>query len=195
MKLVFATNNNHKIVEVQQLLKKKFELSHLNDIGCYDDLAETGNTLEANARQKAEYVHRKYKVDCFADDTGLEIKALNEMPGVYSARYAGEAKNADENIKKVLNEMKNITHRSARFRTVVSLFINGKEYLFEGAVNGIILNETKGKDGFGYDPIFQPRGFTKSFAEMPLEEKNKISHRAIAINKLVEFLNGLKISS
>ena len=143
MKLVFATNNKHKIVEVQSLLKKNVELLSLEDIGCTEELEETGNTLEANARQKTEYVHKKYQVNCFADDTGLEIEALNGRPGVCSARYAGEKKNAMENIEKVLNEMQSISNRKGRFRAIISLFIDSKEYLFEGTVNGIILNEPR----------------------------------------------------
>ena len=192
MKLVFATNNKHKIVEVQELLKKDFRILNLNDIGYNEELEETGNTLEANAKQKAEYIYKKYKVDCFADDTGLEIDALNGLPGVYSARYAGEEKIPEKNIEKVLREMKEIKNRNARFRTVVSLFLSRKEYVFEGIVNGIILKEPKGKGGFGYDPVFQPEGFQKSFGEISLYEKNKISHRAIAVKKLADFLNTLK---
>jgi len=191
MELVFATNNKHKIEEVQHLLKKIL-LRSLTDIGCFDDLPETGNTLEENAFQKASYVNNKFKIDCFADDTGLEIKALGGNPGVYSARYAGEEKSAEKNIEKVLSEMKNKMDKSCKFISFISLIINNKNYLFKGEVNGIILNDSRGKSGFGYDPIFMPEGFTKSFAEMTLEEKNKISHRAVAIKKLVEFLNTLK---
>lgn len=192
MKLVFATNNLNKIKEVRQLLKNNFELLNLEDIGCREELPETGNTLEENATQKAKYVFEKYKVDCFADDTGLEIDALNGRPGVFSARYAGEEKNAEKNIEKVLIEMKNYKNRSAYFKTVISLITKDKIYSFEGKINGLISFEKRGTSGFGYDPIFIPDGGKKSFAEMTLEEKNKISHRAIAIQKLVSFLNSLR---
>jgi XTP/dITP diphosphohydrolase len=189
MELVFATNNLHKIKEAQGLLKNNFKLVSLKDIGCMEELPETGNTLEENAKQKARYIWSKYKVNCFADDTGLEINALNGRPGVFSARYAGEEKNAENNIDKVLNEMLKIQNRGAFFKTIISLIINEKEYLFEGIVNGEITTQPIGSFGFGYDPIFIPEGQTKSFAEMTLEEKNKISHRAIAIKRLAEFLN------
>ncbi len=199
MKLVFATNNKHKIEEVQHLLKGNFKLLSLQDINCNEELDETGNTLEANATQKARYIHEKYKVNCFADDTGLEIDALNGKPGVYSARYAGEERSAEKNIEKVLAEMKGIENRNAKFKTTISLIINNKENLFEGIINGHISTENQGNNGFGYDPIFiphpqplSPRRGERSFAEMSMEEKNKISHRGIAVNKLVEFLNKLK---
>ena len=192
MNLVFATNNQHKIEEVNHLLKNKFRLLSLNDISCNEEIPETGKTLKENASQKATYIHNKFSVDCFADDTGLEIEALNEKPGVFSARYAGEEKNSEKNIEKVLLEMKDIKNRKARFKTIICLIINNKEHLFEGIINGTIAKEKRGEKGFGYDPIFIPNGFDKSFAEMPLEEKNKISHRAIAIGKLAAFLNGLK---
>jgi XTP/dITP diphosphohydrolase len=192
MELVFATNNKHKIEEVQHLLKDNFKLRSLQDINCTEELPETGDTLESNALQKARYVHQQFGVNCFADDTGLEIEALNGRPGVYSARYAGEKKSAEKNIEKVLSEMKNVHHRSAYFKTIISLIINDKEYLFKGKVNGEISTDLKGKKGFGYDPIFIPNGYNKSFAEMSLEEKNKISHRAVAVKKLAEFLNNLK---
>jgi len=191
MEIVFASNNSHKIEEVQYLLKKDFHLLSLKDIGCNEELQETGNTLEANARQKAKYVHDKYKVDCFSDDTGLEIEALNGRPGVFSARYAGEEKSSEKNIEKVLEEMKNIINRNACFIAIISLIIRNKEYLFEGKVYGMISTKKNGDNGFGYDPIFIPNGHSKSFAEMPNEEKNKISHRAIAVKKLAEFLNSL----
>jgi len=191
MELVFATNNKHKIEEVQQLLPTGISLLSLQDIGCTEELPETGNTLESNARQKASYVHKKFGVDCFADDTGLEIEALDGRPGVNSARYAGEEKSAKKNIEKVLEELKDIQNRNATFKTTISLIINNKEFLFEGKVKGKISAELKGRNGFGYDPVFIPKGHTTSFAEMPLEEKNKISHRAIAVGKLVQFLNEL----
>ena len=189
MQLAFATNNKHKIEEVQQLLKNNLHLLSLQDIGCDEELSETGKTLEENAKQKARYVYKKYKIDCFADDTGLEIEALNGNPGVYSARYAGEGKNTEKNIIKVLEKMKITKNRNAIFKSVISLITNNKEYLFEGVINGIILHEPRGKDGFGYDPIFQPKGFEKTFAEMSMKEKNKISHRAIAVKNLAGFLN------
>lgn len=192
MKLVFATNNKHKIEEVKHLTQTDFKLLRLQDIDCNEELLETGNTLEENALQKAKYVHEKYKMDCFADDTGLEIEALNGKPGVYSARYAGKECSAEKNIEKVLNEMLGIKNRNASFRAIIVLIIHNKEYLFEGKIDGIILNETRGKYGFGYDPIFQPKGYMKTFAEMTKEEKSKISHRAIAIKKLAAFLTNLK---
>jgi len=192
MKLVFATNNKHKIEEVQHLLQNDFNLLRLQDINCNEELPETGNTIEENALQKAKYVHQKFNWDCFADDTGLEIEALNGKPGVYSARYAGEECSAEKNIEKVLNEMKNNHNRNASFKAVIALIINSKEYLFEGKVNGIISREPRGNYGFGYDPVFQPNGFEKTFAEMPFAEKNNISHRSIAVKKLVGFLSNLK---
>lgn len=191
MELVFATNNKHKIEEVAHLLRG-FHLLSLKDINFREELAETGITLEANARQKATYVYEKFGLSCFADDTGLEIEALNGKPGVYSARYAGEEKSAKKNIKKVLKELQGVDNRKANFSTVIYLIINNKHYSFEGKVSGIISTGLKGNKGFGYDPIFIPNGYDKSFAEMPLEEKNKISHRAIAVKKLTEFLNAYK---
>jgi XTP/dITP diphosphohydrolase len=188
MKLVFATNNQNKLRELQQLLGKKIELLSLADINCEEEIPEEYDTLEDNAKQKAEYIYKKYNVNCFADDTGLEISALNGEPGVYSARYAGESKDAKANMKKVLQKLEGVTNRSARFRTVISLYLNDKEYQFEGIVNGDILEYERGKDGFGYDPIFEPLGYSISFAEMEMSEKNKISHRGLAVQKLVEFL-------
>ena len=192
MKLVFATNNKHKIEEVQNLLKNDFQILGLEDIGCDEELAETGNTLEENAFQKAKYVFDKYDVNCFADDTGLEIETLNGKPGVYSARYAGEEKNAEKNIEKVLKELTEKQNRNAYFKSIISLIIKEQHYSFEGIVNGKISTKKIGNSGFGYDPIFIPDGFEKSFAQMTLEEKNKISHRAIAVKKLVVFLNSIK---
>lgn len=188
MKLVFATNNKHKLEEISRLLEGKQEIVSLGEIGCHDDIPEDHDTLEENALQKARYIKEHYGFDCFADDTGLEIAALNNRPGVYSARYAGPAKDSAENMKKVLGEMRGITERKACFRTVIALILNGKEYLFEGRVDGNILTEKQGEAGFGYDPIFQPEGFTTSFAEMPMDKKNEISHRGRAILKLIEFL-------
>ncbi|MFH1004864.1 MAG: non-canonical purine NTP diphosphatase [Bacteroidota bacterium] len=189
MKLIFATNNNHKLKEIQHLLKNNISLLSLSDIGFNEELFETGNSLEENAIQKAQYIYKKYKIDCFADDTGLEIDALEGKPGILSARYAGEKKSAEDNIKKVLFEMNKKKNRNCKFITVISLIIGNKTYLFEGKIKGSILYTPRGNNGFGYDSIFQPKGFTKSFAEMSLEEKNTISHRAIVIKKLAEFLN------
>ncbi|WP_321310538.1 non-canonical purine NTP diphosphatase [Marinifilum fragile] len=188
MKLVFATNNINKLNELQHLLGEKVELLSLKDISCNDEIPEDYETLEENATQKAEYIYKKYNVNCFADDTGLEVKSLNNEPGVYSARYAGEDKDAKANMKKVLAELEGVEDRSARFRTVISLFLDNKEYQFEGIVDGNILESERGKDGFGYDPIFEPKGYEVSFAEMEMSEKNKISHRGLAVQKLVQFL-------
>lgn len=188
MKIVFATNNKHKLEEISRLLEDKHEIVSLSSIGCYDDIPEDQDTLEGNALQKARYIKEHYGLDCFADDTGLEIEALDYRPGVYSARYAGPAKDSLANMNKVLSEMQHHTNRKARFRTVIALILEGKEYLFEGRVNGNILTEKHGDAGFGYDPIFQPEGFEVSFAEMPMDEKNKISHRGKATQKLAEFL-------
>lgn len=188
MKLVFATNNQNKLKELQNLLGNEFELHSLTDINCNEEIPEDYETLEENATQKAQYIHEKYHVNCFADDTGLEIEALDNEPGVYSARYAGADKDANANMRKVLKRLDGIENRRARFRTVISLFLDKKEYQFEGIVEGHILSEGRGKDGFGYDPIFMPVGYTTSFAEMDMTEKNKISHRGIAVRKLVDFL-------
>ncbi len=188
MDLVFATNNQHKLQELQAILGDEFRLLSLKDIGCNEDIPEEQPTLEGNASQKSHYIFNKFGYNCFADDTGLEIDALNGEPGVYSARYAGEEKSAEANMEKVLRKMAKINRRKARFRTVISLIINGKEDLFEGVVNGEILFSKKGGSGFGYDPIFQPDGFEKSFAEMGMDEKNKIGHRGRAVQKLINFL-------
>ena len=188
MELVFATNNQHKLKEIQELLGNKINLLSLKDIHCDEEIPEDYFTLEENASQKSHHICNKYNVDCFADDTGLEIDALDGEPGVLSARYAGESKDSDANMKKVLKMLEGVENRKARFRTVISLLINKKEYLFEGIVNGEILTEESGVEGFGYDPIFKPEGYSESFAEMSLNEKNKISHRARATMKLVEFL-------
>ena len=191
MKLVFATNNQHKLHEIKHLLEDSFELLSLNDIECFDDIPENQETIEGNAAEKAFYIWNKYQLNCFADDTGLEIEALNGEPGVYSARYAGDEKSPEKNIELVLQKMAKIKNRKARFKTVISLVIDGKEVQFEGIVNGTILEERKGQSGFGYDPIFQPDESQFSFAEMPLGEKNKISHRGRATRKLVEYLTHL----
>ncbi len=194
MRLVFATHNPHKLEEIRQLLGSEIKLISLDEIGCNEEIPEPFSTLEENAREKTRFVKENYGYDCFADDTGLEIDALNGAPGVYSARYAvGESKlplkeKFRANIKKVLREMNGESNRRARFRTVISLHLNNTFFLFEGIVQGHILNEPKGEEGFGYDPVFQPEGFDKSFAEMTLGEKNRISHRAIAFEKLKAFL-------
>lgn len=187
-KLVFATNNAHKLEEVSSILGDKIELVSLNDIGCHVDIPETADTLEGNALLKAQYVRDNYGVDCFADDTGLEVEALNNEPGVYTARYAGEGKDARASMRKVLQKLEGIENRKAQFRTVISLISGGKEYLFEGTVRGEIIREERGTAGFGYDPVFVPEGYDKTFAELGDEIKNKISHRAIAVNKLCRFL-------
>jgi len=192
MKLVFATNNAHKLNEIRNLAGSNFEIVSLSDMGWVDEIPETGKTIEDNASQKAFYIYEKYNIDCFADDTGLEIEALDKRPGVYSARYAGESCNFEDNMSKVLTELQGITNRKACFRTVISLVIQGKEVRFEGRVDGVILNEYRGNKGFGYDPIFQPNGYKQTFAEMPLELKNAISHRGLATQKLIAFLKNLK---
>ncbi|MBI9056743.1 non-canonical purine NTP diphosphatase [Labilibaculum sp. DW002] len=192
MKLVFATNNLNKLKELQHILGEDIELLSLSDINCTDEIPEDYETLEENANQKAKHIFDKYNVNCFADDTGLEIEALNNEPGVYSARYAGIDKDAKGNMKKVLANLKGIENRKARFRTVISLLIDGKETQFEGIVKGNILEKERGIDGFGYDPIFEPEGYDVSFAEMEMSEKNKISHRALAVQKLVAHLNKIK---
>ncbi len=187
-KLVFATNNKHKLEEVSHILKDKIELLSLKDINCDVDIPETATTLEGNAVLKAQYIHENYGLNCFADDTGLEIEALNNEPGVYSARYAGSDKSSEENMLKVLKNLEGIENRKAQFRTAVSLIINNEQYLFEGIIKGTIIKEKRGISGFGYDPIFVPEGYDKTFAELGNEIKNKISHRALAINKLCNFL-------
>ena len=188
MSLVFATNNKHKLEELQAILGNEFRLLSLSETGCNEEIPEDQDTLEGNASQKAFYLYNKFGFNCFADDTGLEIEALGGEPGVYSARYAGEEKSAEANIAKVLDKMAKIKNRKARFRTVISLVIDGVERQFEGVVEGQILTEKKGMSGFGYDPIFQPEGFEVSFAQMELADKNKISHRGRAVEKLVNYL-------
>jgi XTP/dITP diphosphohydrolase len=186
--LVFATNNAHKLEEVAAKIKGKIKLLSLADIGCVEDIDETGTTFRENASLKSRFIYDKYHANCFGDDSGLEIEALNGKPGVYSARYAGEHGNHAANIDKVLTEMKGVTKRKANFRTVISLIWDGEEHFFEGVVNGTIRNEQSGAKGFGYDPIFEPEGYNVTFAEMTLAEKNSISHRAIAVAKLLDFL-------
>lgn len=190
-KFVFATNNAHKLEEVKALLGDKIELLSMKDIKCSADIPETETTLEGNALLKARYIYEKYHINCFADDTGLEVEALNGAPGVYSARYAGEEHNSEANMKKLLHELEGVENRKAQFRTIFALIIEGKEHLFEGIVKGEIIKQRKGNAGFGYDPIFVPEGYTQTFAEMGSEEKNKISHRAKAVGKLCKFLHTL----
>ena len=187
MKLVFATNNKHKLWEVQDLLPIGIEVLTLNDIGCKEEIEETAETLEGNAKIKSDHVKDNYGFDCFADDTGLEVSALNGAPGVYSARYAGENATFDDNVNKMLSELQGLKNREARFRTVVSLYWKDKQYFFEGVCDGRIEEKKSGDQGFGYDPIFTPKGHQKTFAEMSSEEKGKISHRGKAIQKLVSF--------
>jgi len=191
MKLIFATNNKHKLQEIQSLIGDHIEIVSLSDMGFNEDIPETGSTIEFNASQKSFYIYNKFGLDCFADDTGLEIAALNGRPGVYSARYAGEDCNFEDNMNKVLSELKGIKDRKACFRTVISLIIVGKEIQFEGRVDGRILTEKHGNEGFGYDPIFQPAGYNQTFAEMPIDLKNSISHRGRAMQKLVQYLSKL----
>ena len=188
MKLVFATNNLNKLAEVQEMLPNPIELLSLKDINCFDEIEETALTLNGNAKLKANYITQKFGYNCFADDTGLEVDGLEGKPGVYSARFAGEPSNSEKNIQKILSELENKTNRKAQFRTVICLNIDENQYLFEGTCKGEILTRKQGGKGFGYDPIFKPEGYSTSFAEMSSEEKNKISHRGIAIQKLVQFL-------
>lgn len=188
-KFVFATNNDHKLQEVSAMVGEKVDIFSLKDIGCHADIPETADTLEGNALLKAQFVWEHYHTDCFADDTGLEVEALDGAPGVYSARYAGgDGHDSEANMKKLLKELEGVENRKARFRTVFALIVDGKEHLFEGIVNGEIIKVRKGTSGFGYDPIFVPEGYTQTFAEMGNELKNKISHRAVAMNKLCRFL-------
>ncbi|WP_343588967.1 non-canonical purine NTP diphosphatase [Flavobacterium sp.] len=192
MKLVFASNNKNKIAEIQSMLPESIKILSLEDINCLDDIPETADTIEGNAILKADYVTQKYGYDCFADDTGLEVLALNGEPGVYSARYAGEQKNADDNMNKLLEALKNEKNRDAQFKTVITLNLEGKQYLFTGIAKGEITNTKTGTNGFGYDPIFKPENFDKTFAELPLETKNTIGHRGKAVKQLIDFLNTTK---
>lgn len=190
LELVFATNNAYKLEEVQAIVGNKFALKSLTDIGCYDDIPETGITFKENAQQKTDYLVERYKVNCFGDDSGLEIDALGGEPGVYSARYSG-SRDMERNIDLVLQNMLDKESRTARFRTVISLFLEGRQYFFEGAIEGRIIEERRGDGGFGYDPIFIPEGYSRTFAEMSANEKNLISHRAIAVSKMAAFLKGV----
>jgi XTP/dITP diphosphohydrolase len=188
IQIVFASNNSNKIEEIQQLLPADIQILSLEAIGCYEEIPETAATIEGNAILKADYVTSKYGYDCFADDTGLEVEALQGEPGVYSARYAGEKRDADDNMNKVLDGLQNATNRKAQFKTVIALNRNGTQHLFTGIAAGAILTEKRGDKGFGYDPIFQPSGYEESFAQLPFEIKNKISHRALATQQLLSFL-------
>jgi len=188
MQLVFASNNPNKIKEIQLLLPDTIQILSLEDIGCLEDIPETATTIEGNAILKADYITQKYGYNCFADDTGLEVDVLNGKPGVYSARYAGEQKEAHDNMDKLLDNLKDKTNRVAQFKTVIALNLNGKQTLFTGIIKGKIIEEKKGTNGFGYDPIFVADGYDKTFAELTLEEKSIISHRGLAVKKLVEFL-------
>ena len=191
MELIFATNNVHKLEEINKLLSNKVLVHSLLEVGISEDIPETGKTLNENASQKSWYIFNRLHKNCFADDTGLEIEVLNNEPGVYSARYAGEDKNSLKNMQKVLNKMDGLKNRNARFRTVISLIFDGKEYQFEGKIEGKIIDTPIGDKGFGYDPIFMPEGYTRTFAELELDVKNSISHRGIAVRKLAEFIVGL----
>ncbi len=194
MKLVFATNNKHKLDEVRKITAQhNIEVVSLADIHCHDEIPETADTLEGNALQKAQYIQDKFGLDCFADDTGLEVEALDNAPGVYSARYAGPEHDSEANMQKLLQEMERKTNRKARFRTVIALIIGDKQYCFSGIVNGTITTEKKGENGFGYDPIFIPEGYEQTFAELGDSVKNKISHRAKAVEQLDHFLANLNL--
>jgi XTP/dITP diphosphohydrolase len=188
MKLCFATNNEHKLAEVRAILNDKFQILSLRNIGCFEELPETTGTIEGNSNQKAQYVFSKYKIDCFADDSGLEVPALNNAPGVDSAIYAGPQRNHDDNIELLLKNLHGYTNRTARFITIISLITSGQCFQFEGILSGRILEEKHGDGGFGYDPVFLPDGFDRTLAQMTMEEKNRISHRAKAVEKLVAFL-------
>ena len=190
-KLVFATNNLHKLEEVSAILSNQIELLSLNDINCHTDIPETADTLEGNSLLKSQFIYENYGMNCFADDTGLEVEALEGAPGVYSARYAGDGHNSEANMIKLLNNLKEKNNRKAQFRTAISLIIDGNKYLFEGIIKGEIGITKRGDSGFGYDPIFIPEGYNETFAELRSDIKNKISHRALAINKLCEFLHSL----
>jgi len=192
MKIVFATNNQNKVKEVQSLVPKNITVLSLKDINCEEDIPETQPTIEGNAIQKAQYVKEHYGYDCFADDTGLEVHALSGEPGVFSARYAGPRRNADDNMNKLLNNLQNKEDRSAQFKTVVALILNGEQHTFTGICEGTIIKEKRGDKGFGYDPIFMADGFSETFAQISLEEKNRVGHRGKAVQKLIDFLQQQK---
>lgn len=191
MELVFVSGNNNKIKEIRKKLPLIYQLKGLKDLNFTEDIPETSNTFEGNAKQKASYIYSKFNVNCFADDSGLEVDYLNGAPGVYSARFAGEEKDDAKNNSLLLEKLNGISNRKARFKTVICLILEGKEYFYEGFVEGVITDNYKGDGGFGYDPIFIPNGYDRTFAEMTLEEKNQLSHRAIAVQKMIDFLNEL----
>lgn len=188
MKLIFATHNSNKAIEIQKLLPEDFQVLTLDDIDFHEEIPENESTIEGNSVFKAQFIFNLFNLNCFADDTGLEIESLDGRPGVHSARYAGENKNSDANIERVIEELSGIENRNARFKTVITLIINGEQHRFEGIVNGKIIHDKKGNNGFGYDPIFIPENENKTFAEMDLREKNKYSHRARALEKMIDFL-------
>ena len=189
MKIVFATNNKNKILEIQSMLPESIEIISLESIGCLEDIPETADTIEGNAIMKANYITEKYGYDCFADDTGLEVDSLNGEPGVYSARYAGEQRSSEDNMDKLLLNLEKSTNRNAQFKTVITLNLKGKQYLFTGIAKGEITLEKNGNQGFGYDPIFRPQGYQETFAQLSLDTKNRISHRGKATQELISFLN------
>ena len=193
MQLVFATNNLNKLKEVQALIPTQIKLLSLNEINCTEDIPETQNTIEGNAKQKAEYIKHHYGYDCFADDTGLEVEALNNQPGVFSARYAGDQRDANDNMNLLLKNLNDKANRKAQFKTVIALYLNGKLQIFTGICKGEITTQKSGKKGFGYDPIFKPEGYDQTFAEMDLSLKNKIGHRGKAVHELVSFLNSTNV--
>ena len=192
MKLCLATNNAHKIEELQALLGENFQLQTLNEIGCNDDIPETADTFQGNSLLKAMYVWERFQINCIADDSGLEVEALNGEPGIFSARYAGEHGNHAKNMDKLLQNLAGIENRKAQFRCVITLIINGLPHFFEGIIRGKIIQEKHGSQGFGYDPLFVPDGYNRTFAEMSIEEKNPISHRGLAVAKMIEFLEKLQ---
>jgi XTP/dITP diphosphohydrolase len=192
MKLIFASRNENKFLEIEKIIPKNIQLGNLNELNFYDEITENEETIEGNATFKAEFIHSKFGVNVFADDTGLEVEVLNGKPGVHSARFAGIECNSNKNINKLLELLKNKKNRKARFKTIIALIFKQQIYQFEGIVNGEILYKRKGKNGFGYDSIFKPKGFDKSFAELSIEIKNKISHRAIAMSKLIDFIKEIK---
>lgn len=187
--LLFATSNKNKVIEIKKVLPKEFNIKSLDDIGFCEEVPENENTIEGNAIFKANYIYKKYNLNVFADDTGLEVDSLNGKPGVHSARYAGISKNSTDNINKLLKKLKNKKNRKARFKTIIALILNSKIHTFEGVVEGIITKKPKGENGFGYDPVFIPSGYTKTFGELSIEEKNSISHRSLAMNKLIDFIS------
>jgi len=188
MKIVFATNNQHKLDEIKKISKGQLDILSLADINCHEEIPETGDTLKENALIKAQFVKDKFGIDCFADDTGLEVEALDNAPGIYSSRYAGPNCNSEDNMQKLIHELQDKKNRKAQFRTVIALLLDGKEHYFEGIVRGEIIHHKEGTNGFGYDPIFKPEGYDKTFGNIPEEVKNTLSHRAIATQKLVAFL-------